>query len=157
MSTDISDKAALGSASTRPRLLLVEGQTARRLTWIASLRHRFDVLGVEEGEDPARVARAQRPEIILVSAEGAEVEDAIRLAHRLKTGPMPPCLGLICPGRGRPSPEQALRRTQADGYLGGDVTPQRVLDWALRLRRGEHVIEDLPLPPRNPLRRLWGP
>lgn len=149
-----SDPGAGGAQ--RARLLLLEPQCARRLSWIASLRGSFDVLSPDEGEDPLRVVRAARPALVLISAEGAGVADALRLAHRLKTGPHPPCLGVVCPGRGRPSPEQVLLHTQADGYLGGDVTPERLLGWCLRVRRGERAVEDLPLPPRNPLRRLWG-
>lgn len=156
MSARAPHRAPESATAQRVKLLLLEAETSRRLLWISALRGAFDVVGLEEGEDPLRVVRAARPALVLLSAEGAGAEEALRLAHRLKTGPHPPALGVVCPGRARPSPEHVLVRTQADGYLGGDVNPERLLAWSIRLRRGERAVEDLPLPPRNPLRRLFG-
>jgi len=124
----------------RCRLLLAEPRHVRRLELIAALRGGFEVLLLEPTEDPLRVVRRERPELVILGCQASQPLAAARTCRALKTELDPPRVGVLN-GPGLPlDPKDVMDQYLADGYLGGPADPETVRSWAERLRDGERPV-----------------
>jgi two-component system cell cycle response regulator len=62
----MSEVAELATTSDRSRVLVVEDDTDVREVMVELLRERFDVLEATNGEDGVRLAKADRPDVVLM-------------------------------------------------------------------------------------------
>lgn len=143
-------------SSPRPVLLLLEGHVARRLALVVALRDSFDVRTAEEDGELMRMSRSLRPELVIIGVDPLRAARSLRTSRLLRSEPSAPRVGLLHPGARRPKPDEVMRESLANGYLGGDAEPQRVRAWALRILSGEEAIEISPASGRSWLRRVLG-
>lgn len=137
----------------KPRLLLVDERAARRLSAVAALSARFEVVPVGDGEDPLRAARSHRPDLAIVVVARRKPEMSLRLCRMLRTDLRPvPCVGLVDPGpTPRPAAEVQLHWL-ADGYLAMACSPEELLAFGDALWRGERPCVEAP--PAGRVRRM---
>lgn len=140
----------------RPVLLLAESHVARRLALVVALRDSFDVRTADEDGELLRMTRALRPDLVIIGVDPLRAGRSLRTARLLRSEPTAPRVGLLHPGARRPKPDEVLRESLANGYMGGDAEPARVCAWALRLARGEDAVEIAPSSGRSWLRRVLG-
>ncbi|MBM4366920.1 MAG: hypothetical protein FJ102_11975 [Deltaproteobacteria bacterium] len=145
------------------RLMIVDSDAATRLRLISALSADYELVVPAPGDDPLRVARSSRPDVVLIASGGGARGLALRLCRVLKTDVRTvPAIGLYA-RRGEDFPSAAAAVTAiADGFClhDGDAAP--LLDFARALGRGEHPVpspwpEAPPSPLRRALTRLLGP
>lgn len=140
----------------RPRLLIVDQQPALRVRLVAALSADFELVVPAPGDDPLRLARSSRPDIVLLASGGGARGAALRLARVLKTDVRAvPRLGLYAvAGHDGPS-EAAFTASLADGFCATADDPASVLRFAAALARGESPRpQPWPAPSGGPWRRL---
>lgn len=140
--------------SDRPRVLVVDDRPKDRLHVVAALAGRFDVFSLAVGEDPLRVARARRPDLVLLSLGGSGVDELLRVCRTLRTDVRP--IGRVAVyARGRPPRAAAPVRDTwlADGYLAGEFDGPAIVAFAEAVLRGEGPVR-LPEAAGSPLARL---
>ena len=118
----------------RLRLSIVDDDTARRLRLIAALSAAYELVVPSPGDDPLKVARASRPDIVLIASGGGARAGALRLCRVLKTDVRAvPWVGLYArEGEEFPS-EAAFVAALADGFclVGAEADPVTRLAAAL--------------------------
>lgn len=138
-----------------PRLLLVDEVTARRLRVAAALTGAFDVITASDGEDPLRVARSSRPDLVLVAVHRAHPEASLRLCRTLRTDVRPVRRVAVYDARARPAEAEAVMGPWlADGYLTGSRFDE-ILAFAEAVWRGERPVRNVG-PAPSALARLAG-
>lgn len=122
----------------RPRLLLVDDDTARRLEFTAALSAGWDVHPAGLDDDPLRLARGLRPGVVLLALEKARSEQVLRLCRTLRTDLRPiERVGIYEGGSRRRGSWIAMELWMADGYLGLPTDPATLSAWVDALVRGE--------------------
>lgn len=142
--------------TSRPVVLLLEGHVARRLGLVVALRDDFDVRTVEDEGELLRTCRSVRPDLVIIGVDPLRAPRSLRAARMVRSEPTAPRVGMLHPGARRPRPEQLLQESLANGYLGGDATPEQVRAWAQRMLREDNVVEITPSSGRSWLRRVLG-
>ena len=107
-----------------PKLLLVDPAARDRLRVMAALTGLADVHTPEPTDDPVRLVRHTRFDLVLVALPRLAARRGLSLCRTLKTdGGRPPPVGLLDPWRRLRDIPGALEDSLADGYLGGAVDP----------------------------------
>ena len=136
-----------------PSLLLVDPNTRDRLRVMAALTGLADAHTPEPSDDPVRLVRHSRYELVLVALPRLAARRGLSLCRTLKTdGGRPPPVGILDPWRRLRELPTALETSLADGYLGGEATPETLARFLDGLRSGTQPRLELPAPPRS----LWG-
>ena len=136
----------------RPRLLLFEPDISARLQSVAWLRERYEVIVPADGAEPVRAARAERPEMLLISILPGRPKAAQRACRVLKSEPNPPTVAILNRAHTRLDVDELMGRLKADGYLEGQPDEEQLLRWLERSYRGERPRESLA--PRGLLGRI---
>ena len=140
----------------RPRLLLIDDDTPRRLELTSILSARCDVQPAGYADDPLRLARTGRPEIVLFVTRGRAPEATLRLCRSLRTDVRP--IRAVALAEAGPRPRGAfvaMELWMATGYLGLPAGPEQLLPFIEALLRGERPqVAPLTEPP-GALRTLW--
>lgn len=122
----------------KPRLLLVDEDTTRRLGLVAALRERYEILPLVHGEDPLQVARSLRPEVVLIVLHRARPDGTLRLCRTLRTEIMPHRhVGVLGFGPDAPPVDEVMGPWMAEGYYTGPADAGAILQFADALWRGE--------------------
>ncbi len=145
------------------RLMIVDSDAATRLRLIAALSADYELVVPAPGDDPLRMARSSRPDIVLVAAGGGARGVALRLCRVLKTDVRTvPAIGLYA-RRGEEFPSAAAAATaMVDGFCLHEGDAAALLSMARALGRGERPLPT-PWPDastsslRRVLNRLLGP
>jgi two-component system cell cycle response regulator DivK len=110
-------------------ILLVEDHEDNRIVYSTILEHfGYRVLLAGDGEEGVRIARAQRPDLVLmdVSIPVMDGWDATRL---LKSDPATASIPVIAlTAHAMPSDRERAAEAGCDGYLAKPVEPRRVLE-----------------------------
>jgi DNA-binding response OmpR family regulator len=123
---------------TRPRLLLVDDDHARRLEFTSALSARWDVQPVGLDDDPLRLARSLRPPVVLLALEKARSEQVLRLCRTLRTDLRPiERVGIYEGGARRRGAWIAMELWMADGYLGLPTDGATLAGWVDAVVRGD--------------------
>ena len=126
---------------TRPRVLIADNLPRQRLLAVAALAPHFDVFPLAEGEDPLRVARAQRPELVLLSLSRAAPDGVLRICRTLRTDIRAiEQVAVYTVGRPLRSVEQVCDVGRADGYLAGAFDSADLLSFVEAVLRGERPV-----------------
>ena len=125
----------------RPRLLLAEPRTPRRLALISVLRSGHEVLLLAPADDPLRVVRRERPALVVLGCHPAHPMAAIRTCRALKTEISPPLVGVLNGPGLTLDPEEVMGHYMADDYLCGPTDPAHVARWVAALAAGERPVE----------------
>lgn len=132
----------------RPRVLILDSDTASRLALVATLRDRFQVLPPDSTQPAVRRVRAEQPALVLVVLGRRRDPHPLRTARVLKTDARPPSVGVIDPwGKARPDELEAV-----DGVWRGEPDAD-ICGWSRQVLAGEHPVVERPLR-RSLLRRL---
>lgn len=138
----------------RPRLLLVDDDLTRRLEHTARLSATWDVQPVSHSDEPLRIARASRPDVIVLTAERKQTEAVLRLCRTLRTDVRPARRVGVIEATTRPRGAWiAMELWMADGWLGLPNDGEVVAAWVEALHRGERPNVP-PRPAGGPLNRL---
>ena len=123
----------------RPRVLVVDATPNQRLRVVAALSSAFEPLPLGDGEDPLRVARAKRPDLVLFALDRADVDQVLRFCRTLRTD-IRAIERVAVYTRGQPPrPVTTILETwRADGVLAGDVGP--IAEFAESVLRGERPV-----------------
>ena len=122
-------------------LLAVDGALIRgALAFVLTIEDDIDVVAeLDRIEQVEPAIRSSRPDVAVVDSglfgTGRPAESAPRYEHPC------PVLVLVDPRRPRALSDALHARGRAVGFLGNDVTPQRVVDGVRRLARGEPVVD----------------
>jgi|GEM_PF-3446915 len=136
-----------------PKLLLVDPAARDRLRVMAALTGLADVHTPEPTDDPVRLVRHTRFDLVLVALPRLAARRGLSLCRTLKTdGGRPPPVGLLDPWRRLRDIPGALEDSLADGYLGGAVDPSVLARFLDGLQAGTRPRVEHPAPPRS----LWG-
>lgn len=136
-----------------PRVLLVDPATRDRLRVVAALHDVADVHTPEPSDHPVRLVRHDRFDVVLVALPRLAARRGLGLVRTLKTdGGRPPPVGVLDPWRRLREVPEAMEESLADGYLGGTVDAEVLVDFLSKLRAGGKplVIRE------SPSRSLWG-
>jgi two-component system cell cycle response regulator DivK len=110
-------------------ILLVEDHEDNRIVYSTILEHfGYGVLLAGDGEEGVRIAREQRPDLVLmdVSIPVMDGWDATRL---LKSDPATASIPVIAlTAHAMPSDRERAAEAGCDGYLAKPVEPRRVLE-----------------------------
>ena len=143
--------------------MIVDGDAAMRLRLIAALSADYELVVPSPGDDPLRVARSSRPDLVLVAAGDGARAAALRLCRVLKTDVRTvPAIGLYA-RHGEDFPSAAAATTAlVDGFLLHAGEPEPVLAFAGALARGDRAFpspwpDPAPSRLRRVLTRLLGP
>lgn len=140
---------------SRPRLLVIDDDPARRLESTSILAQPFDAFPVAHEEDPLRAARTRRPDIALVTLSRRDTEAGLRLVRTLRTDPRPvPRVGVLEPPPYARGPWVAMELWMADGWMGVPVDAAALLEFTEALWRGERPVRRPPPPSRGLVGRL---
>lgn len=138
---------------TLPTVLLVDPTTRDRLKMMALLTTVAQVRTPEPSEDPVRLVRHQRFDVVLVALPRLAARRGLALCRTLKTdGTRPPPVGILDPWRRLHDVEGALHESMADGYLGGRVERALAEEFLAELLAGRRPVHALEPAPRS----LWG-
>jgi two-component system response regulator DesR len=117
-------------------LLILDGALVRgALAFVLSAQDDIDVVGEgDRGDDAAALIRSLRPDVV--------VTDLGLIAGEPHTRSLPcPALVLASYKQARQLAAAVRHQAQPCGFLGDQVTPQRVVDGVRRLARGEPVAD----------------
>jgi CheY-like chemotaxis protein len=135
---------------------VVDESPRHRLAAVAALSPRFDATPLPHGEDPLRVARARRPDLVLLALQRGAPDDGLRLCRTLRTDVRPiERVGVYVRGRPPRSVDQVCDVWRADGYLAGECDGVAIVAFAEALLRGERPVT-LPEPAEGTFERLVG-
>lgn len=137
----------------KTRVLVVDGDVARRLRAVAALSAEFEAIPVADGEDPLRAARNGRAEMALVALPRRRPRSAAHLCRMLRTD-LRPVRRIAIYGRGDVPPDEALDQWQADAFAAEDLDGDALLAFVRAAWRGERIARAGEPPPSGPLRRL---
>lgn len=131
-----------GARARRLRLLLVDDESARRLELTAALTAGWDVHPLSWADEPLKVARAERPDIVLLASKPKQSELTFRLCRTLKTDVRPVLRVAIYeePSRAR-GPWIAMELWMADGHLLLPTEPAVFAAWVEAVWRGERPAQ----------------
>ncbi|HCH65973.1 MAG: hypothetical protein CL927_14730 [Deltaproteobacteria bacterium] len=136
-----------------PIVLLVDPAMRDRLKMMALLSGVARVRTPEPSEDPVRLVRHQRFDMVLVALPRLGARRGLSLCRTLKTdGARTPPVGLLDPWRRLQAVPEALRESLGNGYLGGRydrVVAEGFLADLLAGRAPIHTFEPAP-------RTIWG-
>lgn len=142
---------------TLPRVLLVDPATRDRLMVMAGLQGVADVRTPEAHDQPVRLVRHERFDLVLVALPRLAAKRGLGLVRTLKTDAgRPPPVGVLDPWRRLRDVPGALEESLADGYLGGAVDGPVLAEFLAALRAGTRPQIVRPSPPRSVWGRLRG-
>lgn len=123
----------------RLRLSIVDNDAALRLRLIAALSADYELVVPAPGDDPLKVARSSRPDIVLIASGGGARAAALRLCRVLKTDVRAvPWVGLYArDGEAFPS-EAAFVAALADGFCLVGTEVDHLVRFASALAAGTH-------------------
>jgi hypothetical protein len=136
-----------------PRVLLVDPAARDRLQVVAALHGVADVHTPEPNDHPVRLVRHDRFDVVLVALPRLAARRGLGLVRTLKTdGGRPPPVGVLDPWRRLRDVPGAIEESLADGYLGGTVDTDVLVDFLSKLRSGGRPV----VTRESPDRSLWG-
>ncbi|MEL6349391.1 MAG: hypothetical protein AAFV53_40185 [Myxococcota bacterium] len=141
--------------TTGPISLLVADPNVRgRLAVVDALRGACAVHIPGPGESPLRALRRIHPAVVLLAVPRGRANEAVRTCRIMKTdSSKPPRVGLLDPRSRLLFPERSVSAALADGYIGGALHTQSLLDFVQALHNGDRPMIQPP-PSRTTLRRL---
>lgn len=118
----------------RPRILIVEDNVDSRAIYSILLRHTgYTVLDAGDGEEGVRMARQDRPALILMDISLPKL-DGYAAARALKSDASTAGIPIIAlTAHALAGEEQKAREAGCDGYLAKPVEPRRVVEAVERL------------------------
>ena len=141
--------------SARSSILVADPDVRGRLWIVDVLRSDFAISIPGPGEGPLRACRRLRPQCVLLAVPRGRSMEAIRTCRSIKTDSNEPALVGILDQWGRISrPARVLSSAMADGYLGGQVTPDEVLSFTQDLLERKNPVVSKAPPPRF-FERFW--
>lgn len=125
----------------RPRVLLAVPDTRERLRLVEALRDRFDLTPLPVDEDPVRVTRSLRPQLVLLSVPRGRTGATLRACRAIATDAgSPPRVALIDGGCRLTSPETALQACLGDGYLGLELPDDQLVAFVSDVLAGKRPV-----------------
>jgi len=136
-----------------PKLLLIDPATRDRLRVVATLTGIADVHTPEPSDDPVRLVRHTRFDIILVALPRFASRRGLSLCRTLKTDSgRPPPVGVLDPWSRLSDVSAALEESLSDGYLGGAAEQADFKRFITELRAGHKPRFELPAASQT----FWG-
>ncbi|MEN3614604.1 response regulator transcription factor [Plantactinospora sp. ZYX-F-223] len=121
-------------------LLALNGALIRgALAFVLTTQDDIEVVAeVDRAEDVGTALRMQRPDVAIADVK---LFEAGALSNRVAPSEPPPVLVLVDPRRPRVLGDALRAQCQRLGFLGSDVTPERVVEAVRRLARGGSVVD----------------
>jgi hypothetical protein len=133
--------------TSRPAILVVDHDMARRFALIDGLRQDFDSEALPEGTDLLRYARSRQPAVVLLFVHPFHPSQAYRACRWLKTDLHPiRFVGIVNAGGPPRDPAGVREHDMADGYFEGTPAPEAILAFARELWAGEAPVRISPQP-----------
>lgn len=140
----------------RPRMLLVDDDVPRRLELTSIFSGRCEVQPAGYADDPVRLARTGRPDVVVLTTRGRAPETTLRMCRTLRSDVRP--IRLVAIAEAGPRPRGAfvaMELWMASGYLGLPSEPERVATFIDALLRGERPQVAPASAAPGGLRSLW--
>jgi CheY-like chemotaxis protein len=121
---------SMGAGTTKRTVLLADDDAAlRRLVGVTLGQDRFALLMAGDGEEALAVARAERPETILLDVNMPRL-NGLEVCRALKADPATAHIKiLILTGNGSDADRREALAAGADGYLAKPFSPIALLEW----------------------------